>query len=160
MSQAPTPLQTAHGYTPPVVTQFGVFLTNKVGKLLDLVEAFEGTTCQICAISVHEASDHAVVRIVTCNAQAAREILRKQNLPFAEKDVLVVELSGNRSLANLCLCLLGPELSIHFAYPLLLRPDGAPAVALAADDLTLAGQILRRKDFRLLGEADLVARPA
>jgi len=28
-------------------------------------------------------------------------------------------------------------------------------VALAVDDLTLAGQILRRKEFRLLGEADL-----
>jgi hypothetical protein len=30
-----------------------------------------------------------------------------------------------------------------------------PCIALAVDDLTLAGQILRRKEFRLLGEADL-----
>jgi len=28
-------------------------------------------------------------------------------------------------------------------------------VALSVDDLTLAGQLLRRKDFRLLGECDL-----
>jgi hypothetical protein len=30
-----------------------------------------------------------------------------------------------------------------------------PRIALAVDDLTLAGQILRRKEFRLLGEGDL-----
>jgi hypothetical protein len=28
-------------------------------------------------------------------------------------------------------------------------------MALAVDDITLAGQILRRKEFQLLGEADL-----
>jgi len=155
MSQAPTPLETAHGYSPPTVTQFGVFLTNKVGKMLDLVDAFDGTTCQICALSVHEASDHAVVRIVTNMANAARETLRKQSLPFTEKDVLCVELGPNQTLSSMCLCLLGAELSIQFAYPLMRKAGDNPAIALAVDDLTLAGQILRRKDFRLLGEADL-----
>ena len=53
MSQAPTPLQTTRGYSPPTVTQFSVFLTNKVGKLFDLVEAFDTSTCTICALSVH-----------------------------------------------------------------------------------------------------------
>ena len=55
----------------------------------------------------------------------------------------------------MCLSLLAAELSIQFAYPLMVRPEGSPVIALAVDDLTLAGQILRRKEFRLLGEADL-----
>lgn len=155
MSQAPTPTETARGYSPPSVTQFSVFLTNKVGKLFDLVEAFEGATCSICALSVHEASDHAVVRIITNNARAAAEILTREKLPFSSRDVLVVELSGNHSLSSMCLCLLSAELSIHFAYPLMLPQTDNPTIALAVDDLTLAGQILRRKEFRLLGEAEL-----
>jgi len=155
MSQAPMPMETAHGYSPPTATQFGVFLTNKVGKMLDLVESFDGTYCQICALSVHEASDHAVVRIVTNSAEEAREILRKQNLPFTEKQVLIVEINPNQTLSSLCVCLLGAELSIQFAYPLMRRSAADPAIALAVDDLTLAGQILRRKEFRLLGESDL-----
>jgi hypothetical protein len=158
MSQAPTPLETAHGYSPPSVTQFSVFLTNKVGKLHDLVEAFDGSTAHICALSVHEASDHAVVRIITNNADQARQILKRENLPYSERDVLVVEIGGHHTLSSMCLCLLAAELSIHFAYPLMLRSSTAPTIALAVDDLTLAGQILRRKDFRLLGEADLPSR--
>jgi hypothetical protein len=37
----------------------------------------------------------------------------------------------------------------------MLRPDGTPTIALSVDDQTLAGQILRKKNFRLLGEGDL-----
>lgn len=153
------PLETAHGYSPPTVSQFSVFLTNKVGKLHDLVEAFDGSSCQICALSVHEASDHAVVRIITNSANEARAVLKKESLPYSEREVLVVELSGHHTLSSMCLCLLAAELSIHFAYPLMLRSSPSPTIALAVDDLTLAGQILRRKEFRLLGEADLPAKP-
>ncbi len=156
MSQAPSPLETTQGYHPPTVTQFSVFLVNKVGKMLDLVEHFEGTQCKIYALSVHEASDHAVVRLVTNNASKAREILKADGFPFSERDVLVVELSGKHTLGTMCLSILAAELSIQFAYPLMIRTvHGHPSMALAVDDLTLAGQLLRRKDFTLLGEADL-----
>jgi hypothetical protein len=156
MAQAQTPLDTTQGYAPPIVTQLSVFLANKVGRLLDLVQAFDRSdNCQICALSVHEASDCAIVRIITNNSTEAKEILRAEGMPFSETDILVVELSRGKTLANLCMPLLSAELNIQFAYPLMLRPNGTPTIALAVDDLTLAGQILRRKEFRLFGEADL-----
>ncbi len=153
-SEAVTP-ETARGFAPPTVTQFSVFLSNKVGKLLDLVENFDESPCHICAISVHEASDHAVVRIIANNAATAKKMLREDGLPFSEHDVLVVELGEGHSLSSMCLCLLGAELNIHFAYPLMTKPGGSATIALAVDDPTLGGQILRRKGFTLYGEADL-----
>lgn len=155
MSQASVPMGTSQGYAPPVVTQFSVFLDNRVGKLHDLVEAFDGSPAQICALSIHDASDYAVVRLITNASAVARHILRQNNRPFAETDLLVVELSQGHTLTSLCLCLLAAELNIRFAYPLMIRPNGTPTIALAIDDATLAGQILRRKDFRLFGEGDL-----
>lgn len=156
MSQAPTPLETSQNYAPPTVTQFSVFLTNRVGKLHDLVEAMEASPAQICALSVHEASDHAVVRLITNNASVTQTLLKRERLAYCEKDVLVVELSQGHSLASMCLSLLGAELNIQFAYPLMLRPNGTPTIALAVDDYVLAGQILRRKNFRLFGEHDIL----
>ena len=150
------PLETTQGYVPPSVTQFGVFLSNKVGKLHELVMSFdESPDVQVCALSVHDASDHAVVRVLTNNAGAARKILREHSLAFSEVDVLVVELVGGLSLSRLCLYLLGAEINIRFSDPVMLRPNGTPTIALAVDDPVLAGQILRRKRFRLLGENDL-----
>lgn len=155
MSQAPTPLDTTQGYAPPIVTQFSVFLANRVGRLYDLVEAFDTSPCAICALSVNEASDCAIVRIISNNSAAARNLLKSYEIPFSETDLLVVELSKGHTLSSLCVCLLRAELNIRFAYPLMLRPNGTPTIALSVDDPTLAGQILRRKDFRLFGEADL-----
>ncbi len=156
MSQAPAPLETSQSYNPPTVTQFSVFLSNRVGKLHDLVESFEASPAQVCALSVHEASDHAVVRLITNSATIARSLLRREQLAYCEKDVLVVELSQGHSLSSMCLCLLGAELNIQFAYPLMLRPNGTPTIAIAVDDHVLAGQILRRKQFRLFGENDIL----
>lgn len=150
------PQETARGYSPPVVRQFGVFLENKVGRLFELVHVFDDAPdVHLCAFSVVEASDHAVVRIIPNNADAAREILRDHDLAFSEADLLVVELADDHTLTSMCLYLLGAELNIRFAYPLMLGLDGRPAIALSVDDQTLAGQILRKKNFRLLGEEDL-----
>jgi len=68
MSQI-VPQETAQGYSPPVVRQFGVFLENKVGRLFELVRVFDDAPeVHLCALSVVESADHAVVRIIPNNA--------------------------------------------------------------------------------------------
>ena len=157
MTESPIPLDTTQGYCPPTAVQFSVFLSNKVGKMLDLTEVFEEALISLCAISVHEASDHAVVRLITNEAKLARNTLKDNNFPFSEHEVLVVELSDNQghTLSRLCLYLLGAEINIAFAYPMMHHSSDDPAIAIAVDDPTLAGQILRRKGFKMLGECDL-----
>ncbi len=155
MNDSPIPLDTTQGYCPPTAVQFSVFLSNKVGKMLDLTENFEEATVSLCAISVHEASDHAVVRLISNDATEARRMLKENCFPFSEHEVLVVELSDGHTLSKLCLYLLGAEINIAFAYPLMHNSSDSPAIAIAVDDPTLAGQILRRKGFKMLGECDL-----
>ena len=55
----------------------------------------------------------------------------------------------------ICSALLAAEINIHYAYPLLLRPRGSPALALYVEDPTLAAQLLIKKGFTLIGESDL-----
>lgn len=153
MSQLPTP--TAKGFAPAGVTQFSIFFENRVGKMLEMVKAFDDAMVRICAMSVHDSSDHAVLRLVSNHAPKTRELLAKQGLSFIELDILVVCLEGEHNLSRMCQYLLGAELNIRFTYPLMAWTGSPPVIALAVDDLTLAAQILRRKEFRLLGEADL-----
>jgi len=157
MSQMSNPFQTLQGYSPPSVTQLSVFLDNRVGKLLDIVEAFEDhPDCTLCALSVHEASDFAVVRLITNHTDTAKEIIRRRGLACCETEVLVVELESGHSLGQLCLYLLNAELNIKFAYPLMTESKRATRIALAVDDLHMAGMVLRKKGFALRGECDLL----
>lgn len=155
MSGASTQDQTTQGYQPPRNVQFSVFLANKIGKLLELVSVFDGEALRLVAVSVVDAADHAVVRVVTSNADLARQLLCSREMPCSETDILVVELGPDQRLGKLCQSLLAAELSIHYAYPLMVLPHGSPTIALYTDDQILAGQILRRKQFNLLGENDL-----
>lgn len=155
MSQASTPMSTSRGYESPSVTQFSVFLPNRVGKMLELVKGFDDHLCRLCALGVHDASDHAVVRLISSCADECRKILSEQNLTFIETEILVVCVDETHSLTKMCQFLLGGELNIRFSYPLMGWTGGPSAIAVAVDDLTLAAQILRRKEFRILGEADL-----
>src|SRR5439155_20547415 len=102
MSQALTPTGTTQGYAPPSVTQFSVFLDNRVGKLHELLRTFEHAAVRIMAISVHDASDHAVVRLITSNSHETRLVLARHQLPYSEMNLLIVELSKSHTLERWC----------------------------------------------------------
>ena len=148
--------ETELGYAPPMVRHFSIFLDNRVGKLLELLGSLsdEGNI-SVRAISILDSSDYAVIRLLVDKPALAREILDRHEFAVCQTDVLVAELSKDHELHHLCKFLLAAELNIHFAFPTMPRPSGEPTVVLSTDDNTLAGQILRRKGFRLFGEADL-----
>lgn len=148
--------ETERGYAPPIVRQFSVFLDNRVGKLLELLEVMEtAAEVSVRAICVLDSSDHAVVRVVCGNADGARFALRQRGFTFSETDILVFEVPDESTLREACRSLLSAEVNIAFTYPITRSGDAVPAVAIAVDDHTFAGQILLRRGFTLLGEFDL-----
>ncbi|MBT4584285.1 MAG: acetolactate synthase [Phycisphaerae bacterium] len=155
MSQLPQ--ETMQGYKVPCVRQFSVFLENRVGRLLDLLRHFDDAShVHVVGLNVIDSSDHAVIRMIPDNADAARLMLHDLSISFSETDVVVAMIDESHSLADLCLYLLGAELNIHFIYSLIKQPMiGDSLVAVAIDDLMLGGQLLLKKGFTLLGEAEL-----
>lgn len=154
MTQLPS-TPSGSGYAPMGISQFSIFLENRVGKMLELVKGFDDQMVRICALAVHDSSDHAVVRMVTNSAPKSRQILREQQLTFMETDIIIVCIDELHTLSRMCQFLLSAELNIRFCYPIMGWTGGPTAVALAVDDMTLAGQILRRKEFRLMAENEL-----
>ena len=157
MSQVPSETETMQGYNAPSVRQFSIFLENRVGRLLDLLRHFdEASHVHVVGLNVIDSSDHAVIRMIPDNADSARELLKELGIAFSEIDVMVSVIDESHSLADLCLYLLGAELNILFIYSLIRQSrTGESIIAVAVDDLTLGGQILLRKGFTLLGEAEL-----
>ena len=157
MSQVPS--ETMQGYSAPTVRQFSVFLENRVGRLLDLLRHFDDSShVHVLGLNVIDSSDHAVIRMIPDNADAARHLLRDLGIAFSETNVIVSVIDDSHSLADMCLYLLGAELNILFVYSLIKQsPIGDSVIAVAIDDLTLGANLLVRKGFNLLGEGDLIA---
>lgn len=135
--------------------QFSVFLDNRVGRLLSLVEVFDKQPLTLAGFSILESTGHAVVRVLTSDAALARRLLFRYEYPFAENEVLAVQLDKGHTLACVCEALMSAQVSIDYAYPLMVRPHGAPVLALHAGAIREAAQLLSQRGFTLLGEKDL-----
>ena len=147
---------TAHGRDWPSVRQFNVFLANRLGALMNVVRRFETTDIRIIALSVVDSTDCAIVRLVLSDPERAYEVLEQAGLPFTESDLLVVMLpDGQQPLVQICKALLGAEISIHYAYPLMPGNADRSAVALHVEDIETATQHLQQNGFTLLSENDL-----
>jgi hypothetical protein len=140
----------------PSVRQYNVFVENRVGNLLSVVRHFEATDIRIVSLTVVDSADCAIIRMVLSDPERAREIFERHQLPITETDLLVVELpSGDQPLVQICKALLAAEISIHYAYPLLIGPHGKAALAIRVEDHETGAATLSRLGFTLFTEKDL-----
>jgi hypothetical protein len=149
---------TARGRDWPSVRQFNVFVANRVGGLLGVVRRFESTDVRIVSLAVVESADCAIIRLVLSDPERAIEIFEQARLPFIESDLLVVKLpEGSHPLLQICKALLAAEISIHYAYPLLVGPQGCAALALHVEDHETAVTVLERQGFVVFTENDFTS---
>ncbi len=147
---------TARGRDWPSVRQFNVFLENRLGALLNVVRRFETTDIRIVSLTVVDSADCAIIRMVLSDPERALEIFAQGKFPVTESDLLVVQLpDGDQPLLQICKALLAAEISIHYAYPLLVGPQGSAALALHVEDIDTAAQFLQQRGFVLFSENDL-----
>src|SRR5438552_4657090 len=117
---------TARGRDWPSVRQFNVLMENKIGVLLSLVRRFETTDIRIISLTCVDSADCAIIRIVLSDPERAYEVLKQAKLSFTESDLLVVQLpESTQPLLTICKALLAAELSIHYAYPILVGVHGS-----------------------------------
>ena len=149
-------MSTMRGRNYPTIRQFTVFMENRVGQLLEVVRRFEGSKVRIVALSIADATECAFVRFLLSHPEQGREILERAGLALIESDLIGVELpDAQQPLLQICTALLQAEINITQVYPLLIRPNGRPAVALMVDNIEMAMDTLANKGFTMISEADL-----
>ena len=149
-----TGLQRRHDF--PSITQLSVFLDNRVGKLMNLVQALETSEARIIALSVIDSADCAIVRLVVDDVDAARRALRDQDFPISETELVAVELPGGKlGIKAMCSALLTAEINIHYVYPLMIHPADRRVLALHVDDYMTAIEVLQGHSFRVLSQGEI-----
>jgi len=150
--------ETMQGRNWPSVTQYSVFLENRVGQLLEVLRAFQGSKVKIVGLTISDSADCSILRLVLSHPEQGREILLLHKLAFAENELLVTDLpAGPSSLVDVCTSLLQAEINIYYAYPLIVHPHGRPAVSLHVDNIEQAAVTLHAMGFEILSEADLAS---
>jgi len=133
-----------------------VFLENKVGRLLDLAKLLGGRNIHICALTVIEMADAAVVRIVVSDPDETRDVFNESGIAYSECNIVAVELPHRSdALDKVLSAILEAEINIYFTYSMMIRPHDKAVLALAVEDEDLALDVLRRHEFNVLSQSDI-----
>ena len=62
---------------------------------------------------------------------------------------------GVHDLAQALSAVLAAEINIHHAFPLMVRPNGKPLLALYLDDYEIGGESLSKCGFKVLTQGEL-----
>src|SRR5262245_29436899 len=149
------PTATTKSRRPDPVTQFSVFTPNRVGRLHDLLAALGAQSIHVLAMTVLDTTESSIIRLVSDNTERTREILEREKFAFTESKLVVVE-AGPLDLNRLLDAMLEAELNINYLYSFLPQPDGKPIIALSMEDNETGEQALKRHQFRILKQADIL----
>ncbi len=121
-----------------VAKQLALFVENKPGTLAAVCQALADKKINIEAISISDAVDHAVVRMVVDNPQKALHLLGEHGVLVVERDVLVVTgPSQSGALARIAKILAKQKINIEYAY------TATESMILRVDNIAKARRVLK-----------------
>jgi len=128
-----------------IVTQLSVFLANKPGTLAAVCDELANHKLNIYALTISDTVDHAVVRMVVSDTQAAIHLLEARGVLVVENKVLMIENSNHPgSLSKIATTLAKAKVNIDYAY-LATRPgDKKGLLILRASDTKKALKALKK----------------
>ncbi len=143
--------------SPPLVKQLSVFVANRLGALLTVTRCLDAYGLEVRAISIIEAADHAVFRLLVDRPGLDKETLQSEGYSVFESDILGVALPSTTSdgIRRVLSALLLAELNVHYVYSLVLPTTNTPVLAVHVEDIEAAAQILGEKGLELIGQEEL-----
>lgn len=132
-----------------ITTQFSVFLINKPGVLAQVISAIAEAKVNVEAMTVVDAHEHGVMRLVVDRPENVRPVLAKLNLPTHESEVLAVELGNHAgALATVLRTLAQEHIDIDYAYVTAGAPGGKTTGILHVSQPAKAVKLLETKAAR------------
>ncbi len=138
------------------IKQFSVFLINRTGTLLSVVKLLEDAHVMVLGLSLQDAVDATIARLIVSDPDTVETLFMERGIPFSVCDLLVVRLKeGPEDLSRCLTAFLQAETNIHFAYPLLIRNQGASALALHLEDIEFGASVMATQGFVTLKQRDI-----
>jgi hypothetical protein len=130
-------------------TQFSVFLASKPGELCQLVQQLAARKINIIAMSMMDATEHGVLRLVVENPGDTRDTLGVLDLPRAETTVLTATLPNKPgALADVVERLDQEHVQVHYAYCTTGVRNGKSLGIFKVSNLNKAVQVLSERKPR------------
>lgn len=138
------------------IHQISVFLENRSGQLAEVTALLAKEHVDLRAISIAEASDYGVARMIVDDCQKASAILLDHGDVLSMTPVWAVEVPDRPSgLADLLAVLAKGDVDVEYMYSLFAGKDGHAYMVLRISDEAAFTKALEGTDIKVVGAAEL-----
>jgi hypothetical protein len=139
--------------------QLSLFLENKPGALSAPVKILAGANINILTLSIAEARQYGILRLIVRDWAAAKKLLEKNGLVVKVTDVLAIEVPDHPGgLAGVLTVLEEAGINLEYMYPFTLKPDSKGLLLFRFDDPDKAIGVLQKSKIHVVGNAELFKR--
>ena len=108
------------------IKQLSVFIENREGRLGDVLTALKDNNINIVSLSLADTSDYGMLRMVTCNPEEAKKVLKEKGFSAKLTDVIAVKLEHKvGQLQHVLEVLITANINVEYMYALSTKNEDA-----------------------------------
>ena len=138
------------------VHQLSIFIENRSGTLIKVLDALKEAGIQIIASTIADTAEYGIYRLICSEPMRACEELKKATVAVALSDVFAIEIDDQPGrAADAVKTFSEAGISIAYMYSFLLRGKGI--LIFRTDDNEKAVRVIADNHLKSISEADLSA---
>ena len=137
------------------ITQLSVFLMNQPGALVDAVKAISDAGINIRAMSIAEANDFGILRIIVSDSDTVAKLLGEQYL-YSRTEVVAAQMDDRSgALYPILVTLNEANINIEYMYAFTGSGRDEAYVVFRVNDVKTAEEVLNANGIRTLNDENL-----
>ena len=136
------------------IHQLSIFIENRSGTLVKVLEALKEANIQIIASTIADTAEYGILRIVCAEPLRACEELKKAGIAVAISDVFALQLDNRPGCAADVIKLFS-EAGISITYIYTFLYGGKGILVFRTDNPTLARETIILNNMKFIAEKDL-----
>ena len=133
--------------------QLSIFIENKSGTLIKVLELFSKAKIQIIASTIADTQDYGIYRVLCSAPCEAYTILKEHGINVQLTDVLAIAIEDEPGHAALAISALS-EAGVNILYMYSFLWQGRGVLVMRTDESDKAMEVLEKREMVLLGEDD------
>ncbi|MDR1558738.1 MAG: ACT domain-containing protein [Clostridiales bacterium] len=139
-----------------IIKQLSIFVENKMGKLVDVVEALGKAGIDIRAQSIADTSDFGILRVIVTKPDEVASLLREQGYIVRLTDVLAVSMPDTPgSLAKVLRALSDENVDVEYTYAFVSHNKDKAYVVIRVENNEHALEVLANHGLLFADEEDI-----
>ena len=138
------------------IKQISIFVENKPGRMAGVAKALGDAGVNIRALTIAEAGDFGVVRMVVDDMERGYTALREKSFMVSETDVLAVEIKDvPGGLYEIVNSLGMNNVNVEYAYAFVTAKAERAMLILRVDDVKRATEVLNEAGVRVATKGEI-----